>query len=215
MPKIIENIRERLLVEARRQVMQNGYGSMTIRSVAKECGVGVGTVYNYFSSKDMLVAGFMLEDWQQCLTRIGKHCGEPGVNPGHQRCVSKEAELPFNAEQESSCDSYMFEGVAEPEIGCTDSISRDRFEEILRGIHNELSAFIQKYTGLFQDKSAGASFASAFPERHRLLRSQIAAPLRKLCESDFHAEFLAENLLTWTMEGRDPDEIITVLTKLM
>ena len=33
----------------------------TVRSVAAGCGVAVGTVYNYFSSKDMLIAAFMLE----------------------------------------------------------------------------------------------------------------------------------------------------------
>ena len=70
MPKIIENIREKLLEEAKRQVMEQGYSAMTIRSVASACGVGVGTVYNYFSSKDMLVASFMLEDWMKCLAVI-------------------------------------------------------------------------------------------------------------------------------------------------
>ena len=70
MPKIIENIRERLLAEAKKQVMEEGYSSMTIRSVATACGVGVGTVYNYFPSKDMLVASFMLEDWMCCMERI-------------------------------------------------------------------------------------------------------------------------------------------------
>ena len=50
MPKIIENIREKILEEAKCQVMESGYASMTIRSVANACGVGVGTVYNYFKS---------------------------------------------------------------------------------------------------------------------------------------------------------------------
>lgn len=76
MPKIIENIRERLLEEARRQVMEQGYSAMTIRSVAGACGVGVGTVYNYFSSKDMLVASFMLEDWLICKQTIEAGCKE-------------------------------------------------------------------------------------------------------------------------------------------
>ena len=43
---------------------------MTIRSVAKACGVGVGTVYSYFSSKEDLVATHLLEDWNRCITAI-------------------------------------------------------------------------------------------------------------------------------------------------
>lgn len=76
MPKIIEHIRENLLKEARKQVMEQGYSAMTIRSVAGACGVGVGTVYNYFPSKDMLVASFMLEDWEQCKETIEIGCKE-------------------------------------------------------------------------------------------------------------------------------------------
>ena len=70
MPKIIENLESRLIKEATRQIEESGYGAMTIRSVAKACGVGVGTVYNYFSSKEELVATHLLEDWNQCMTAI-------------------------------------------------------------------------------------------------------------------------------------------------
>ena len=70
MPKIIENLREKLVLEAKRQVAECGYDALTIRSVAAACGVGVGTVYNYFASKDALIAGFMLEDWQRCIGAI-------------------------------------------------------------------------------------------------------------------------------------------------
>ena len=70
MPKIIENVREQLLTEARRQIAESGYAKTTIRSVAGACGVGVGTVYNYFKSKEMLIASFILEDWRDCLQRM-------------------------------------------------------------------------------------------------------------------------------------------------
>ena len=56
MPKIIENLEKRLIAEAKRQIAESGYGATTIRSVAKGCNVGVGTVYNYFPSKDALIA---------------------------------------------------------------------------------------------------------------------------------------------------------------
>ena len=59
MPKIIENLESKLLEEAKRQIQESGYGAMTIRSVAKGCGVGVGTVYNYFPSKEALLTWSM------------------------------------------------------------------------------------------------------------------------------------------------------------
>lgn len=70
MPKIIENLENRLIEEAKKQIEEFGYGAMTIRSVAKACGVGVGTVYNYFSSKEELVATNLLEDWKRCIAAI-------------------------------------------------------------------------------------------------------------------------------------------------
>ena len=70
MPKIIENLEEKLIQEAMRQVREVGYGATTIRSVAKACNVGVGTVYNYFPSKEALIAKFLLEDWRSCIAAI-------------------------------------------------------------------------------------------------------------------------------------------------
>ncbi len=189
MPKIIENIRERLLEEAQRQVMEHGYSSMTIRSVAKACGVGVGTVYNYFCSKDMLVASFMLTDWEQCITDIYAGCG---------------------------ISTLQDENKQKPE-----EIS---FQEILTCICDVLAGFVTKYTGLFQDTSAGARFASDHLKRHRQLRSQIAKPIlqvlslqetERAVSKEFLAEFIAENLLTWILEERSQEEIVGILLPLL
>lgn len=70
MPKIIENVRELLLDTAKKQIEERGYANTTIRSVAGECGLAVGTVYNYFKSKDMLIATFVVEDWNSYLSDI-------------------------------------------------------------------------------------------------------------------------------------------------
>lgn len=70
MPKIIENLESRLIEETGKQLSESGYGALTIRSVAKGCGVGVGTVYNYFPSKDSLVATYLLEDWKVSLAAV-------------------------------------------------------------------------------------------------------------------------------------------------
>lgn len=70
MPKIIENVRAKLLEEARRQIEERGYKETTVRSVAGALSIGLGTLYNYFDSKDMLVASFMLEDWTEIMSQI-------------------------------------------------------------------------------------------------------------------------------------------------
>ena len=70
MPKIIENVRELLLDTAKKQIEERGYANTTIRSVAGECGLAVGTVYNYFKSKDMLIATFLLEDWKERIAKV-------------------------------------------------------------------------------------------------------------------------------------------------
>ncbi len=70
MPKIIENLGERLKEETRKQIEEKTYSEVTIRSVAKACGIAIGTVYNYFPSKDALVASYLLDDWKQCISVI-------------------------------------------------------------------------------------------------------------------------------------------------
>ena len=90
MPKIIENIRENLLAEAKRQVTELGYSAMTIRSVATACGVGTGMVYNYFPSKDMLVASFMLEDWMLCMQAIEQGSAEAEDTKAALYCMYQE-----------------------------------------------------------------------------------------------------------------------------
>lgn len=73
MPKIIENLREQILNEAKKQLFEQGYEKTTIRSVAQECGIAVGTVYNYFKSKDILIASLVLEDWNGCIQSIANY----------------------------------------------------------------------------------------------------------------------------------------------
>lgn len=86
-PKIIDSLRETLLTEARRMLLTDGGRALTIRSVAAACHVAVGTVYNYFRSKDELMAFVILEDWQQTLTGMREGTADaPDVLSG-LRCV--------------------------------------------------------------------------------------------------------------------------------
>ena len=164
MPKIIENLRVRLVEEARRQALTEGYAAMTVRSVAAACGVGVGTLYNYFPNKDVLTATFMLEDWERAMDAVR----EPG------------ADAPAAA---------------------------------ARRIYDALLTYAADHAPVIRDAGAGG-LPAAMPRYHAMLRAQLAEPLRRFCGDDFTAEFIAEALLTWTMAGKDFDEIYGLIERL-
>ena len=67
MPKVIENPQGRILACARTMLLEQGIDHLNIRAVAAACGMAVGTVYNYYRSKDQLIASIMLEDWLLCM----------------------------------------------------------------------------------------------------------------------------------------------------
>ena len=172
MPKIIPNVREQLLKEAKRQIEEYGYGKMTIRSVASACDLGVGTVYNYFKSKDRLVATFMAEDWLESISQIQS---QPGVEP----------------------------------------------KEVLHSIYNALIDFASRYQTLFSDREAAKTFASVFTERHKQLRRQLTEFIVPVCQGAapedrrFVAEFIAESLLAWTMEGVPFEKQYAIICKII
>ena len=90
MPKIIENLKDRLIAEAKRQIEEAGYGAVTIRSVASSCGVGIGTVYNYFPSKEDLIATHLLEDWSVCVDTIRREAQLSETAESVLRCIYEQ-----------------------------------------------------------------------------------------------------------------------------
>lgn len=157
MPKIIENVKEQIIEEAKKQLFENGYSKTTIRSVATACGIGVGTMYNYFQSKDMLISSFMLEDWRKCISQMKK-------------------------------------------LDASDELS------FLKGVHDQLKIFIEKYNFLFKDKDAASVYSAVFTERHAQLRGVLGGIILPVCidkgydEPDFVASHIAESILFWTLE---------------
>lgn len=61
--KINDKLYESMLAAGREILPGGSYRDLTIRHIAEKCGVSVGTVYNCFSSKEMLAAAIMLKDW--------------------------------------------------------------------------------------------------------------------------------------------------------
>lgn len=65
MPKIIENLKSRILETTCREIKEKGYSGITLRGIAKSCDIALGTFYNYFKSKEILVANLIVADWMK------------------------------------------------------------------------------------------------------------------------------------------------------
>lgn len=74
MPKVINNLRKEIILQSEKILFEKGYQHFTMREAANRCGIAVGTLYNYFSSKDELIGYILFNDWQIILTSMRKKC---------------------------------------------------------------------------------------------------------------------------------------------
>ena len=174
MPKIIDNLEENILSAARRLIAEHGYAAVTMRAVAKECGIAVGTFYNYYPSKDAMLAACLLHDWQAALAAAGEK-----------------------------------------------TVAARSAEEAVEAVFDAVRAFEEQNNSIFSDEGARSSAAEALQKRHGLLRRQIAALLEEPCrrfsdvpDAGFLAEFVAENVLSWSGEDIAFSQLWPLLERL-
>lgn len=68
--------REAILHTCRELVSENGIPALTMRAVADRCGVALGSLYNYFPSKDDLTIAAIESVWQD-IFRVEPGCVSP------------------------------------------------------------------------------------------------------------------------------------------
>lgn len=77
MRKKDENLKENLLGCAREIANTQGTSAISIRAIAKKADIAVGTVYNYFTSKDEILLILTEEYWQKALMEMQKEITSP------------------------------------------------------------------------------------------------------------------------------------------
>ena len=75
--------KDEILKISRELIRQQGWSALSIRSVAAACGVSVGSIYNYFESKAVLLGATVESVWCEIF-----HCPEQeAVFQDTQACI--------------------------------------------------------------------------------------------------------------------------------
>ncbi len=69
MPKLIEGLQDRILLAARKRLLEGDLSSFSLRRIAGDCGIAVGTIYNYYKDKESLLGAVMARDWLKALAK--------------------------------------------------------------------------------------------------------------------------------------------------
>lgn len=59
-----------ILNVAKEYIIKNGFSSFNIRAITKECGISIGTIYNYFPSKNTLIVKTVASIWEDIFQPI-------------------------------------------------------------------------------------------------------------------------------------------------
>ncbi len=70
MPKIIDNIEEKIYNAAFELFTNKGYDSVNMKMVAKKTGIAVGTLYNYHQNKKRLYLAVFKNSWEDTFKKI-------------------------------------------------------------------------------------------------------------------------------------------------
>ncbi len=143
MPKIIEDVENRILRSARQRLLGGDLSSFSARGIAEDCGIAVGTIYNYYRDKESLLAAIMAQDWQAAFEKAGQQiAAAPGPEAG-VLCLY-EGLRSFSQVYEAIWSSYPTgEGFG--------SLYRTRHKLLLSQIKEQLSALYSRF-GLTQEE---------------------------------------------------------------
>ena len=177
MPKIIEDVENRILRAARERLLGGDLSSFSARGIAEDCGIAVGTIYNYYRDKESLMAAIMAQDWQAELEKAGEAvAAAPNVEAG-VLCLY-ESMRRFSTVYESVWTAYPTgEGFG--------SLYRTRHKLLLSQIEGQLSALYARF--------------GSVPEKGRLiLLSEL------ILSASQHPEVGAEDLVSFIRGGVGP-----------
>lgn len=142
MPKVIKDLRNNILSVSKDELFNKGYKELNMRNIAKRTNTAVGTIYNYFNSKEILVASIILEDWYKSIDEIKSVTDralsiEEGLK-GILKAISSFYSLYGSVFQNSGLPNIK---IAYP----------DKYEMLNKGISEEIIKLMNKFNSSYDD----------------------------------------------------------------
>ena len=177
MPKIIEDVENRILRAARERLLGGDLSSFSARGIAEDCGIAVGTIYNYYRDKESLMGAVMAQDWQAELQKAAEKIAVvPSLEAG-VLCLY-EAMRSFSA---------VYEAIwaAAPTGEGFGSLFRTRHKLLLSQIEGQLTALFDR-------------FELVLPSGQRTLLSEL------IIAASQHPEVAEADFLSFIRRGMGP-----------
>ena len=133
MPKIIENLRSELIKTGKSMLIEKGYKALTMREVASISNIALGTVYNYFSSKDEMVASIMMQDWTEVFSKQNSYTDTGSAIEGLRIIYEDIEEF-----------SSIYRNVWK-EYGSTSGLTNSRHLLLISQIHGNVKVILDKF----------------------------------------------------------------------
>lgn len=140
--------KEAILAGSRALAAQKGFEAISMRAVAAQCGVAVGSVYNYYASKAQLLAATVESIWQD-IFHMTSACARPH---GYTACV----EWMFGCILRGSADYPAFfaqhgAGFAQEEKEAGRAVMQQYFAHMQNGLLEALRTDERVRPGVFSE----------------------------------------------------------------
>ncbi|MGM0500759.1 MAG: TetR/AcrR family transcriptional regulator [Bacillota bacterium] len=70
MPKIIKDIEQKIYQATLNLLKNHNYQGLSMKLIAKEAGIAVGTLYNYYNNKEELFLAVFKKSWQKTFSQL-------------------------------------------------------------------------------------------------------------------------------------------------
>ncbi len=188
MPKIVdrEKYRKELLWKSFDLFAKKGYGSVTMREIAKELGVSTGTLYHYFPNKQALYLQLVEEQTEQDISNFITEAGSPDTLEERIKVLIEFIEKNEDYFIKQTLLSFDFYQQQErSEILSNDTLIRawrqteKAFSDYLQIEQQPIIDFVLNFIGgLFTSRMLGGEEIVSYEEQGELLAKMLTTYLR-------------------------------------